>query len=110
MAGGLFAVSLSAVLLLRAGAYRPDAEPPAGDTCVSCPILKSVPRAHLLTGLFWTLTAAGFILVVTALLSMLPILHFGAQFPLLETHRYAALAALLAAVVFFDLDILPRRG
>ena len=110
MAGGLFAVGLAAVLLLRAGAYGPDAESPAGDFCVACPVLKSVPRPYLVAGLFWILTAAGFVLVVTALLSMLPILHFGAQLPLLETHRYAALAALLAAIVFFDLDILPRRG
>jgi hypothetical protein len=110
MAGGLFAVSLAAVLLLRAGAYRPDAESPAGDFCVSCPVLKSVPRRYLVAGLFWILTAAGFVIAVTALLSMLPVLHFAAQLPLLETHRYAALAALLAAIVFFDLDILPRRG
>ncbi len=109
MAGGLFAVSLAAVLLLRAGSYRPDAEPGAGDPCVTCPVLKSVPLGRLLTGLFWILAAAGFVLVVTALLSMLPYLHFGAQIPLLETHKYAALAALLAAIVFFDLGILPRR-
>ncbi len=108
-AGGLFAVGLAALLLLRAGAYRPDDEPGAG-RCDFCPVLKSVPLAYVLTGVFWAFAAAGFVLVVTALLSMLPYLHFGAQIPLLDTHKYAALAALLAAVVFFDLDILPRRG
>lgn len=108
-AGGLFAVSLAALLLLRAGAYRPDAGPGTG-TCDLCPVLKNVPRAYVLTGLFWAFAAAGFILVVTALLSMLPYLHFGAQIPLLDAHKYGALAALLAAVVFCDLDILPRRG
>jgi hypothetical protein len=108
-AGGLFAVSLAALLLLRAGAYRPDDAPGTG-RCDFCPVLKNVPTTYVLTGLFWAFAAAGFILVVTALLSMIPYLHFGAQIPLLDAHKYGALAALLAAVVFFDLDILPRRG
>jgi hypothetical protein len=109
MAGGLFAVSLAALLLLRAGAYRPD-DAPGLEKCDLCPVLKNVPTTYVLTGLFWAFSAAGFVLVVTALLSMVPYLHFGAQIPLLEAHRYGALAALLAAVVFFDLGILPRRG
>jgi hypothetical protein len=109
LAGGLFAVSLAALLLLRAGAYRPD-DGPGVEKCDLCPVLKNVPMTYVLTGLFWAFAAAGFILVVTALLSMLPYLHFGAQIPLLEAHRYGALAALLAALVFFDFDILPRRG
>jgi hypothetical protein len=109
MAGGLFAVSLAALLLLRAGAYRPD-DGPGVEMCDPCPVLKNVPMTYVLTGLFWAFAAAGFVLVVTALLSMLPYLHFGAQIPLLEAHRYGALAALLAAVVFFDRGILPRRG
>jgi hypothetical protein len=109
MAGGLFAVGLAALLLLRAGAYRPD-DGPGVEKCDLCPILKNVPMTYVLTGLFWAFAAAGFVLVVTALLSMLPYLHFAAQIPLLETHRYGALAALLAALVFFDFGILPRRG
>lgn len=108
-AGGLFAVSLAALLLLRAGAYRPD-DGPGAEKCDLCPVLKNVPTTYVLTGLFWAFTAAGLVLVVTALLSMLPYLHFGAQIPLLGAHRYGALAALIAAVVFFDLGILPRRG
>jgi hypothetical protein len=109
MAGGLFAVSLAVLLLLRAGAYRPD-DGPGAEKCDRCPILKNVPMTYVLTGLFWAFAAAGFALVITALLSMLPYLHFGAQIPLLEAHRYGALTALLAAVAFFDFDILPRRG
>lgn len=109
MAGGFFAVSLAALVLLRAGAYRPD-DGPGAETCDRCPILKKVPMTCVLTGAFWAFAAAGFVLIVTALLSMLPYLHFGAQIPLLEAHRYGALAAVLAAFVFFDLGILPRRG
>lgn len=109
MAGGLFAVSLAALLLLRAGAYRPD-DGPGVEKCDLCPVLKNVPMTYVLTGLFWAFAAAGFVLVLTALLSMLPYLHFRAQILLLEAHRYGALAALLSALVFFDLDILPRRG
>ena len=94
MSGGLFAVSFAALLLLRAGAYRPDAGPAPGGR----------------VSLFWLLAAAGLVLVVTALAAMLPLFPFRAQFLLLDIHRYAALAALLAAIVFFDIDILPRRG
>lgn len=110
MSGGLFAVSLAAAMLLRAGAHRPDAEAAPDDVCAACPVLKSVPRSRLVAALFWAFAASGFVLIVTALLSMLPYLRFGAQAPLLEAHRYGALAALLSSILFFDLDILPRRG
>jgi hypothetical protein len=110
MAGGLFAVCLAAVLLLRAGAYRPDAADSGDGKRCPCPFLRNIPLKHLLTGLFWSFAAAGLVLIVTALFSMLPYLHFGTQFPLLEAHRYSALAALLAAMAFVDLGLLPRRS
>jgi hypothetical protein len=110
MAGGLFAVSLTAVLLLRAGAYGPGAGAGPDEDCVACPVLKNVPRRHVLAALFWAFAAAGFVLIATALLSMLPYFHFGAQIPLLEAHKYGALAALLAALLMIDIDFIPRRG
>ena len=108
MAGGLFAVSLAAALLLRARAYRPDADP-GPETCDFCPIMKTLPRKLILTVLFWIFAAAGLCLIITALASMLPYFYFRAQFPLLDLHRYGALAALLAAAALFDFGILPRR-
>lgn len=97
MAGGLFAVSLAATLILRAGAFRPDAGDPGSEKWA-------------LTALFWMSAAAGLCLIVTALASMLPYFHYRAQMPLLEFHRYGALAALLLVVAYFDFGMLPRRG
>jgi hypothetical protein len=54
--------------------------------------------------------AAGLCLTVTALASMLPYFHYRAQMPILEFHRYGALAALLLVMAYFDFGMLPRRG
>jgi hypothetical protein len=108
MAGALFAVSLTAALLLRARAFRPDGDPGL-ETCDFCPLLKTLPKKLVLTVFFWGFAAAGLALIVTALASMLPYFYFRAQFPLLEFHRYGALAAVLAAAALFDFGMLPRR-
>jgi hypothetical protein len=110
MAGGLFAVSLATALLLRAGAFRPDAGDPGSEKCDFCPVLKNLPKKEILTALFWMFAAAGLCLIVTALASMLPYFHYRTQMPLLEFHRYGALAALLSVMAYFDFGMLPRRG
>jgi hypothetical protein len=109
MSGALFALSLPAVLLLRARAFRPDAGP--GTEAFNLgPLVQVVPKQTLLTALFWAFAASGLALIVTALASMLPYFYFRAQFPLLEFHRYAALAGLAAAAGLFDFGILTRRA
>jgi len=110
MAGGLFAVSLAAALILRAGAFRPDAVDPRPEKCDFCPALKNLPKKGILTALFWMSAAAGLCLIVTALASMLPYFHYRAQMPLLEFHRYGALADLLLVMAYFDFGMLPRKG
>jgi len=110
MAGGLFAVSLAAALILRAGAFRPGAGDPSSEKCGFCPALKNLPKKGILTILFWMSAAAGLCLIVTALASMLPYFHYRAQLPLFEFHRYGALAYLLLAMIYFDFGVLPRRG
>ena len=109
MAGWLFGVSLAMALILRAGAFRPGSGDPGSEKCDFCPVLKNVPRQGILTTLFWMFAAAGLCLVVTALASMLPYFPFRAQTPLLEFHRYGALAALLFIMVYFDFGMLPRK-
>jgi hypothetical protein len=110
MSGGLFAVSLAAALILRAGAFRPDAGEPEHEKCEFCPVLNNLPKRAILTALFWMFAAAGLCLIVTALASMLPYFHYRAQMPLLEFHRYGALADLLLVMAYFDFGVLPRRG
>jgi hypothetical protein len=110
MAGGLFAISLAAALILRAGAFRPDAGDPGSEKCGFCPALKNLPKKGILTTLFWMSAAAGLCLIVSALASMLPYFHYRAQMPLFEFHRYGALADLLLVMAYFDFGVLPRRG
>lgn len=111
MAGALFAVSLAAVVVLRARRYgfNPDkgrVEVP----CLICPVVKLVPVPLARTVAFWAFVAAGLVLTVTSLLSMLPWFVYSAQLLFIGVHRYAALAAALAAVAFIDFDIIPRRA
>jgi hypothetical protein len=80
--GGLFALALSAVLLWR-----------GRDGKI----------------LFWAFAFFGFIQVVTALGSMLPIFHYNAQGVFITTHRYGALGILLTVLVFLDLSLIPHH-
>jgi hypothetical protein len=110
MAGGLFAVSLAAALILRAGAFRPDGGDPTPEKCDFWPALKNLPKRGILATLFWMSAAAGLCLILTALAAMLPYFHYRAQMPLLVFHRYGALVDLLLVMAYFDFGMLPRRG
>ncbi|MBN2206994.1 MAG: hypothetical protein JW742_06300 [Candidatus Aminicenantes bacterium] len=109
MAGALFAVSLAAVIVLRARRYG--FEPDKGRVavqCLICPVLKLVPVPAARAVAFWVFAAAGLVLTVTALLSMLPWFVYSAQLLFIAVHRYAALAATLAAIAWADFDLIPR--
>jgi hypothetical protein len=107
IAGGIFAVCLTADIVLRAKEYHFALEILALRrrsiraflTEFSTPLHRSL--------LFWGFALAGFILIATALLSMLPYFHLRAQLVLVETHRWTALAAVLIAMAFVD-AVLPR--
>lgn len=110
MAGGLFAVCLAAVVVLRARRYG--FEPDKGKAkvqCLVCPVVKRVPIPLARALAFWIFVAAGLVLTATALFSMLPWFVYTAQLTFIGVHRYAALAAVLAAIAFVDLDLIPRR-
>ena len=49
----------------------------------------------------------GFVLIVTALGSMLPVFTFDTQRALIVFHRYAALGIVLGAIVFIDISFVP---
>jgi len=111
MAGGLFAVCLAAVVVLRARRYG--FEPSKGKAevqCLICPVVKRVPIPLARALAFWIFVAAGLVLTTTALFSMLPWFVYTAQLTFIGVHRYAALAATLAAMAFVDLDLIPRRA
>jgi hypothetical protein len=117
-AGVVFAVCLALTAILKAGRYIPNPGPlslPAfsGDLPSGRGIGKvtkvSIPDRDIISGLFWVFVLAGFSLTVSALLPMLPWFHHQGQVILFAWHRWSALAALLAAIAFADLEFFPRR-
>jgi hypothetical protein len=53
----------------------------------------------------------GFLLALTALLPMMPLLRTAGQKFMFEFHRYSAVASLLAAMVFAGLELFsPPKG
>ena len=91
LGGGLFAVSLSLVLVLRARCYSFDKQ--------SSESKKDFPGWYQKI-LFWLFVVSGFILIVTALALMLPFFSLNVQQGMFEVHRYSALVALLSAAAF----------
>lgn len=90
MAGGVFAVCLSAVVVLRARHYPLEPGRP-----------KKRAGRTLKTGiLFWLGVASGLCLIVTALSSMLYFFPLTAQWGLIGVHRYGALVFLLSVIAF----------
>jgi len=91
LGGGLFAVSLSLVLFLRARCYSFNKQ--------SSESKKDFPGWYQKI-LFWLFVVSGFILIVTALALMLPFFSLNVQQGMFEVHRYSALVALLSAAAF----------
>ncbi len=111
MSGELFAICLAAVVILRARRYGFEADKGKGEVeCLVCPVVKRVPLPLARTLAFWIFVLAGLVLGATALFSMLPWFVYTAQLTFIGVHRYAALAAALAAMIFADLDLIPRRS
>ena len=103
--------SLAAVVVFRARRYGFEPEKGGAEVhCLVCPVVKLIPVPQARTAAFWAFSAAGIVLTATALLSMLPWFVYTAQLAFIVIHRYAALAATLAAIAFVDLDLIPRRA
>jgi hypothetical protein len=105
--GGLFALLLAGLLLGRARDYRFDKLEESTFERFSCPIFKNVSKTFVRKILFWVFAFFGLLIILTALLSMLPIFPADAQRTLILIHKYSALASLLAAIVFVDITFIP---
>jgi hypothetical protein len=105
--GGLFAASLAGLLLWRARAYAPDKGGGGSVQGFACPVFKLLSKDDFRKILFWTMSFLGFVLIATALGSMLPLFTFDAQRAFIDIHRYAALGIILSAIVFADLTFIP---
>jgi len=107
--GGLFAISLAAVMLLRARDYRLNEEESAAYEAIARLIFKNLSKPFVRKALFWEICALGLVQITTILGSMVPFFTFRAQQAMITIHRYSALAILLAAVVFIDITFVPQR-
>ena len=105
--GGLFAAALAGLLLWRARAYAPGRDGAGSAVGFACPVFRNLSKDTLRAAFFWAIAAFGFVLITTALGSMLPLFTFDAQRTLIDIHRYAALSIVLCAIVFADLTFIP---
>ena len=102
--GGLFAVCLVLVVMIRAGTYAFSASEGA------VPEPQDPPPPLVSRLLFWTFTGSGLLLISTALLMMLPLFAQPGHALVVELHRYSALAAVLSALAFAILNLAPPDG
>lgn len=96
MLGGLFAICLTLIALLRARNFSIEI-PESGS-----PLFQEKVAWK---AMFWIFSSAGAVLIATALVPMLPLLTHTGQLLALSLHRYAALAAILSfsAFVYFGI-------
>jgi hypothetical protein len=109
MAGGLFAVCLTIIVLFK-GRNFISVPKPASLSLALLDIRKmGITPARIKLWAFWLFAAAGFLLTLSALLPMLPLLRTGGQRFMFEFHRSSALLSLVAAMVFVGLELYERR-
>ena len=100
MLGGLFALCLTLLALLRARDFVIDIQ----NDGIPIPLEKVAFKA-----MFWIFSAAGALLTATALIPMLPLLTHTGQLQAQVLHRYTALAALLSFSAFLYFGIKSQR-
>jgi hypothetical protein len=105
MAGGLFAVCLTIVVLFKGRDFIAVPKPASLSLALLDPRKMGLTPARVKLWAFWLFAAAGVLLILSALLPMLPLLRTGGQRVMLEFHRSSALASLVAAIVFAGLSL-----
>jgi hypothetical protein len=105
MAGGLFAVCLVVIVLFKGRDFVSVPKPAHLSPTLLDPRKMGITAARVRLWSFWLFVLAGFLLTLSALLPMLPLLRTPGQRFMFEFHRYSALVSLLAAIVFAGLEI-----
>jgi hypothetical protein len=105
MTGGLFAVCLTIVVLFK-GRHFISVPNPASLSLALLDIRKmGITPSRVRLWAFWLFAGAGFLLTLSALVPMLPLLPTGGQRFVFEFHRYSALVSAAAAIVFAGLEL-----
>jgi hypothetical protein len=105
MAGGLFAVCLTIIVLFKGRDFISVPKPVNLSLALLDPRKMGITAARVRLAAFWLFVLAGLLLTISALLPMLPLLRTAGQRFMFEFHRYSALASVLAAMVFLGLDL-----
>jgi hypothetical protein len=109
MAGGLFAVCLVVIVLFKGRDFITVPKPAHLSLTLFDPRKLGLTPARVRLWAFWLFAAAGFLLTVSAVLPMLPLLRTAGQRFMFEFHRYSALLATVAAMVFAGLELFSRQ-
>ena len=105
MAGGLFAACLAAIVVFKGRNFISVPKPVNLSLALLDPRKMGITAARVKLAAFWLFVLAGFLLALTALVPMLPLLRTSGQKFMFEFHRYNALASLVAAMVFAGLEL-----
>jgi hypothetical protein len=105
MAGGLFAVCLTVIVLFKGRNFIAVPKPASLSLDLIDPRKMGITPARVKVWAFWLFAAAGFLLTVSAVLPMLPLLRTPGQKVLFELHRYSAVFSTLAAMIFAGLEL-----
>ena len=105
IAGGLFAVCLVVVVLFKGRDFISVPKPAHLSLWLLDPRKMGITPARVKLWAFWLFVLTGFLLTLSALLPMLPLLRTGGQRFMFEFHRFSALCSALAAMVFAGLEL-----
>lgn len=105
MAGGLFAGCLTLLIVFKGRDFVSVPKPMSLSLDLIDPRKLGITAARAKNVSFWIFAAAGFLLTLSALLPMLPLLRTAGQKFMFEFHRYSALLSVVAAMVFVGLEL-----
>lgn len=108
VAGGLFAVTLTALVLFKGRDFISVPKPALLSLALLDPRKMGFTAARVKLWAFWLFVLAGSLLILSALLPMLPLLRTAGQKVLFELHRYGAIAAVAAAMLFAGLELFEK--
>lgn len=108
MAGGVFAVCLTLVVVFKGRDFTSIPEPLELTLRLFDPKRLGLTTARTKHAAFWFFVLAGFLLTLSSLLPMMPLLRTPGQKLMFELHRYGALASVLAAMVYVGLELFER--
>jgi hypothetical protein len=105
MAGGLFAACLAVIVIFKGRDFVSAPKPVNLSLALLDPRKMGITAARVKLAAFWLFVLAGFLLALTALLPMMPLLRTAGQKFIFEFHRYSALVSVVAAMVFAGLEL-----